>query len=130
MVKTRQLKPSPSKNATELLVEAVVEGMQDKKGKEIIALNLKKLGSSVADYFVVCHGDSRPQLEALVKSVEEKVHKVREEWPRHVEGMDNAEWVLLDYFDVVVHIFLGEKREFYGVERLWADAEEKKQANR
>jgi ribosome-associated protein len=128
MAKTRRLKAPAKTNEARQLLLAVVKGIQEKKGQEITTLNLKKLGSSLADYFVVCHGDSRPQLEAIARSVEETVSKRLDENPRHVEGLENAEWILMDYFDVVVHIFLKEKRAFYGLERLWADAEMKKQA--
>jgi len=131
MAKTRRLKPATGTRkptAAERLVEAAVHGIQEKKGKEITTLNLKKLGSGIADFFVVCHGDSRPQLEAIVRSIEETVHKKLDQEPRHVEGIGNAEWILLDYFDVVVHVFLKEKRDFYGLELLWADAEVKKLA--
>ena len=129
MVKTRRLKPAPNNNNdTELLVQAAIKGIQEKKGQGITTLNLRKLGSEVADYFVVCHGESRPQMEAIVKSIEDNIYRKLNEEPRHIEGYENAEWILLDYFDVVVHVFLKEKRLFYGIERLWADAEEKKLA--
>ena len=113
-------------DASAMLAELIIEGIQEKKGQEIVSLNLQNVGSSVADYFVICHADSRPQLEAIARSIEETVYKATGEDPIHREGFENAEWLLLDYFNVVVHIFQSEKRSFYGIERLWADAEVKK----
>ena len=115
--------PATSAGESEMLAVAIIEGLQEKKGKEIVSLNLKELKTAVADYFIVCHGESRTQVEALARSVEETVNKLRGENPWHMEGLGNAEWILIDYVSVVVHIFNKEKREFYGVERLWADAE-------
>lgn len=105
------------------LVEAVINGIKEKKGKDIVVMDLKATGSSLADYFVVCHGDSRTQVSALADSVEETVTKFKGEKPAFKEGHSNAEWILLDYINVVVHIFQKEQREFYGIERFWADAE-------
>jgi ribosome-associated protein len=105
------------------VVDAVVAGMQEKKGHNIVVMNLKPTGTALADYFVICHGDSRTQVDALARSVEEEVQKLTGESPVFREGLANAEWVLLDYINVVVHIFQLEQREFYGIERFWADAE-------
>lgn len=110
-------------NEVEKLVETVVLGMQEKKAKDIKTLNLKGLDGAVCDYFVVCHGDSGRQVDAIADSVDEVVKKEIGEDPWHTEGYENAEWILLDYVNVVVHIFLAEKREFYNIERLWADAD-------
>ena len=107
----------------ELLHNAVVEGLQEKKGKDIVSLNLTNVNSAVADYFVICHADSKTQVEALARSVEEVSEKMTHENPWHKEGAGNSEWILLDYINVVVHIFIKEKRDFYGIERLWADAD-------
>jgi ribosome-associated protein len=117
------------KNSTEELTAIIIHGIQEKKGKEILSLDMRNVKNAVADFFVVCHGDSRPQVEAIAKSVEEEVFKKFKEDPFHVEGKENAEWVLIDYFNVVVHVFQKDKREFYGIERLWADAEIKMVAN-
>lgn len=122
-------KSKKKKDDVELLREVVIRGLQEKKGHEIISLDLRKTGNSVADCFVVCHGESTTQVEALARSVEEQVYKELKEDPAYKEGFQNLEWVLLDYFNVVVHIFVKERREFYGIERLWADAEIQKVAN-
>ena len=125
----RKSKKKKVKDDVEELREAVIRGMQEKKGHEIISLDLRKTGNSVADCFVICHGESTTQVEALARSVEEQVYKELKEDPAHREGFQNLEWVLLDYYTVVVHIFVKERREFYGIERLWADAEIQKVAN-
>ena len=103
--------------------ELAVYGIQEKKGNDIIRLDLRNIHSSVADYFVICHADSATQVKAIASSVEEEIFKKFGVEPRHKEGFTNCEWILLDYFDVVVHIFRTDKREFYGVEDLWGDAE-------
>jgi len=108
---------------TEKLVDTVAKGMQEKKAKDIITLNLTNLDNAVCDYFIICHGDSDRQVDAIADSIQEMVKKELGEHPWHTEGYKNAEWILLDYVNVVVHIFQREKREFYNIERLWADAD-------
>jgi ribosome-associated protein len=105
------------------LVDAVVDGILEKKGKDIRVLDLRKLESAVADYFIVCTGNSSTQVDALVDSVDEFAKKLTGENPISIEGRTNGEWVLMDYADVVVHIFLPETREFYKLEDLWSDAD-------
>ncbi len=112
-----------AKNEAAYISELAIHGMQEKKGNEIVRLDLRNLFSSVSDYFVICHADSTTQVRAIAGSVEEEIFKATGEDPRHKEGMQNGEWILLDYIDVVVHIFKTDKREFYGVEDLWGDAE-------
>ena len=110
-------------NADEELKNLVINGMQEKKAKEIVCIDLRNLKNSVADFFVVCHADSKTHVEAIADSVEEFVMEHTGEYPRNKEGIANAEWILLDYVNVVAHIFRHEQREFYGIERLWADAD-------
>ncbi|MGB1317749.1 MAG: ribosome silencing factor [Flavobacteriales bacterium] len=107
---------------TKALVEQIVNGLQEKKGKQIVSLDLRKLDSAVSDFFVVASGDSNTHVEALAGSVEEMVRKELNDKPWHVEGTSNGEWVLMDYVTVVVHIFQREPREHYNIEGLWADA--------
>ncbi len=109
-------------NADELL-ELIIEAMQEKKAKDIATLNLKSIDKSVCDYYVVCHADSNTQVEAIAKNVDGLVKKKTGEDPWHTEGFQNAEWILLDYVNIVVHVFQKSQRDFYGIERLWADAE-------
>jgi ribosome-associated protein len=103
--------------------DAIIAGMQEKKAKDIVWIDLRNLKNSVTDFFVICHADSRTHIESIARSIEEYVYKQLGEEPLHSEGQTNAEWILLDYFNVVAHIFLQDKREFYGLERLWADAD-------
>ncbi len=106
---------------TDLLLESVLKGIIEKKGHNVLKIDLKKLENRVTDYFVICHGNSVTQVDALCDSVEDTVRTETGEKPWHVEGLDNCYWVLLDYGTVVVHIFLEEYRNFYSLESLWAD---------
>lgn len=105
------------------LADVVVRGMQEKKAADIVVLNLKELKNAVADYFIICSASSDTQIDAIARSVEEEVEKLTGQNPWQTEGRMNREWVLLDYVDVVVHIFLRDRRQFYGLEELWGDAE-------
>ena len=107
------------------LTAIIVKGIQEKKGEKIVQLNLKKVDGAVTDYFVVCEARSTTQVEAIKRSIEEEVRKASGEKPWHIEGTQNAEWVLMDYVNVVAHIFQPEIREFFDIEGLWADAEVK-----
>ena len=110
----------------EALAEIAAFGMQEKKGLDIVTLDLRKSKASFADFFVICHANSDRQVEALADSVEDEIRKALNEKPLHREGAERAEWVLLDYVNVVIHIFQSEKRAFYGIEELWGDAVVKK----
>ncbi|WDF68561.1 ribosome silencing factor [Sphingobacterium oryzagri] len=105
------------------LAEIVVLGMQEKKGNEIVRMDLRSVNATLSDYFVICHADSTIQVNAIAKSVEEEVYKAFGQEPWHKEGHGNGEWILLDFVDVVVHIFKTEKRSHYGIEDLWGDAQ-------
>jgi ribosome-associated protein len=105
------------------LAKVAVAGCEEKKANDIVCLDLRNLGNAVADFFIICHADSKTQVEAIYRSVEDEVEKLMDESPYHKEGLTNAEWILLDYSNVVVHIFQTEKRNFFGLENLWADAE-------
>jgi len=110
-------------NLSTYLSEIAVHGIQEKKGHDIVRLDLRELNSSVSDYFIVCNADSSTQVKAIADSVEDEIYKSTQTNPWRKEGLDNAEWIILDYFDIVVHIFRTEKRDFYGIEDLWGDAE-------
>lgn len=126
MAKTARAASANLKSATDILADSVIKGLQEKKGNEIVCLDLRHLRGAVADIFIVCHGDSSTQVDGLAKSVEKVVHSEINEWPTYIEGTQNAQWVLIDYINVVVHIFQRDQRDYYGIERLWADAEIKK----
>lgn len=105
----------------EAMVAVIVHGLQEKKGINIVSIDLRKVSSAFTDYFVICHGSSNRQVDALADGVEEEMRKTLNERPIHREGSENAEWILLDYYNVVVHIFSEEKRNFYALEELWGD---------
>lgn len=118
----RPLKSS-SKKQTNGLLDSIIDGMQEKKAKNITVLNLSKLENRIADYFVICDADSNTHVNAIADSVEETVVKQTGEKPYHSEGQQNGEWILIDYINIVVHVFLKETREYYNIEGLWGDAE-------
>ncbi len=103
------------------LIKAVIEGLEDKKALDITLIDIKSLNSSITDYFVICHANSSTHVGSIADNLVEHVRKQTSEKPFHKEGMQNAEWVLLDYSNVIVHVFLEEKRHFYDIESLWAD---------
>jgi ribosome-associated protein len=108
---------------SEKLSEVIVKGMQEKKALDIVIMDLRKVKNAVADFFIVCSGNSYKQLDAIADSIDAEVFKALKENPWHVEGKNNKEWMLLDYTDVVAHVFRKDRREFYALERLWGDAE-------
>ncbi len=116
------MKKARGGGATAPLVDAIIKGIQEVKGKEIVHLDLRDVGNTVCDHFIICHGDSDTQVEAIASSVDRFGREQAGEKPWHSEGFSNAEWILLDYVDVVVHIFHREKRGYYAIEDLWADA--------
>jgi ribosome-associated protein len=105
------------------LSEVVAQGMLEKKGVDVIILDLRKVKSAVTDFFVICSGNSDTQVDAITDSVEEEVYKRLGQDPWHKEGKENREWILLDYVDVVVHVFKKDRRQFFALEDLWGDAE-------
>lgn len=105
------------------LSKLVVKGMQEKKGHEIVVLNLTKVKNAVADYFIICSGNSDTQIDAIASSIEEEIYKLSHQDPWQREGRENKEWILLDYVDVVAHVFKKDRREFYALEELWGDAQ-------
>lgn len=109
----------------EHLVDAVVLGLQEKKGTNIVILDMRQLDNCITQFFVICDGDSNTHVSAIADSVEEFVFKQLHDKPIHTEGKGNAQWVLIDYADCVVHVFQKSVREHYNIEALWADAERK-----
>ncbi|HRI60573.1 MAG TPA: ribosome silencing factor [Saprospiraceae bacterium] len=108
---------------SEQLNHLIVEGIRDKKGKNIVQLDLRKLGDAPADFFIICEGDSNTHVKAISDSIYKKVKEEMNTMPSHTEGSANAKWVLMDYFNTVVHVFYPETRQFYELENLWSDAE-------
>ncbi|MDH5399369.1 MAG: ribosome silencing factor [Cyclobacteriaceae bacterium] len=109
-------------SSSEKLSKLVVKGMLEKKAFDVAVLDLREIQNAVADYFVICSGNSDTQLDAIADSIDEEVYKELKENPWHHEGKNNKEWVLLDYVSVVAHIFKQDKRQYYGLETLWGDA--------
>jgi ribosome-associated protein len=109
-------------DGADVLLKSVVKGIYEKKGHDVLKIDLRNLENRIADYFVICHGTSVTQVDSICDSVEYTVRKMAGEKPLHLEGLDNCFWVLLDYSNVIVHIFLEKYRNFYSLESLWADA--------
>ena len=108
---------------SDILANIIIEGMQEIKAKEIVSLDLRNIETSVCDFFIVCHGTSNTHTSAIADSVIEETLRAVKEKPWHKEGLTNGDWILLDYGNVVAHIFLKETREYYNIEKLWGDAE-------
>lgn len=123
--KTTGKRPKKTASVKETLglLDAVIEGMREKKAKHITLLNLTNIENRVTDYFVICDADSNTHVNSIAESVEEVVEKLSKEKAYHTEGHQNGEWILIDYINVVAHIFLREVREHYNLEGLWGDAE-------
>lgn len=111
-----------TKISSDVLSSLAVKGMQEKKGLEVTLVNLKGISNAVADHFVVCSGNSDTHVSSLADSVEAEIKKATGDFPNSREGKNNGQWVLLDYVDVVVHVFQKDAREFYSLEKLWGDA--------
>ena len=110
------------KVSADQLISAVLNGIEDVKGKDINILDLRGIENTVCDYFIICEGTSNTQVNAIVNSIQKKVSKELKDKPWHIEGEDNAEWVLMDYVNVVVHVFQKHIRDYYDIESLWGDA--------
>jgi ribosome-associated protein len=115
--------PNNNETDSKQLVEAIVSAMDDKKGLDIIYIDFTNAANTVARYFVICHGSSNVHVDTLADGVIDGVRKEMGTKPWNKEGYENAEWILLDYADVVVHIFQENSRHFYKLEDLWADME-------
>lgn len=107
---------------TDELISTIIAGIEEVKGDDIEILDLRDIENTVCDYFIICNGNSNTQVNAIVGSVQKMVSKTLKDKPWHVEGEDNAEWVLIDYVNIVVHVFQKHIREFYDIEGLWGDA--------
>ncbi|MEO7983139.1 MAG: ribosome silencing factor [Bacteroidota bacterium] len=104
------------------IIKTIIAAIQEKKGENIISLDLRKINEAVADFFIVCEASNQPQIRAIADNVEHHVKEKCEENPYHHEGFQQLQWVLIDYVNVVVHIMLPETRKFYQLEEMWSDA--------
>jgi len=120
-IKLRMYKVKQDKDS-QALCDAIVEGMQENKAKDIVILDLRHISSAVTDFFVICSGESSTQVDGISSTVSRHTREVLSEKPWHIEGKMNSEWVLLDYVSVVAHIFYKDARHFYELEDLWSDA--------
>ena len=110
-------------DAADILANVIITGMQENKAKEIVSIKLKEIEAAICDYFVICHGTSNTHVSAIAESVIKETLKTLKDKPFNKEGLKNGEWILLDYGNVVVHVFQKETRDFYNIEKLWGDAD-------
>jgi ribosome-associated protein len=110
------------KSSADELIALILSGIEEVKGHDINLLDLRDIENTVCDYFIICNGTSNTHVNAIVGSIQKTVSKAIQDKPWHVEGSDNAEWVLMDYVNVVVHVFQKQVREYYDIEGLWGDA--------
>lgn len=111
-----------TKNSTDQLITQIIEGIENNKGLEIKLLDLREIENSICDYFIICSGTSNTHVESIASSIQKTVSKSLKEKPWHTEGEQQAQWILLDYIDVVVHVFQRAVRTHYDLENLWGDA--------
>jgi ribosome-associated protein len=109
------------KNTDELLLDAIIEAIQEKKGEKIVKIDLRELKNTLCDYFILCQGESNTKVNALADNIDRHVFQKLNTSPHHIEGRENSQWILLDYFNVIVHIFQAGSRDFYKLEDLWCD---------
>jgi len=111
-----------TKASDDVLINLIIDSIQDIKGKNIIQLDLRKLDTSPADYFIICEGESSTQVQSIAQNVNKRVKQELGIYPSHTEGVKDSRWVLVDYFGLVVHVFYPETRAYYDLENLWHDA--------
>jgi len=109
-------------SSADVLITHIIEGIENLKGEDIQLLDLRAIDNSPCDYFIICNGNSNTQVNAIVQSIQKTVSKAVKEKPFHIEGQSNAEWILMDYVNVVVHVFQKQIRDYYNLEALWGDA--------
>ncbi|WP_107038770.1 ribosome silencing factor [Brumimicrobium mesophilum] len=115
--------------SAEKLCEVIVEGMQDNKAEDIVVIDLREVESAVTDFFVIASGESTTQVDGIANAVVRSTRKTLKEKPWHQEGKNSAQWVLLDYVNVVAHVFHKDVRDYYELEDLWADGKKRQIAN-
>jgi ribosome-associated protein len=119
---TRKKKSAVRLTKSSKIIKTIIAAIQEKKGGNIISLDLRKINEAVADFFIICEAGNQPQVRAIAENVEQKVKEKCGENPYHHEGYQNLQWVLIDYVNVVVHIMQPETRKFYKLEEMWSDA--------
>lgn len=121
-VLTSRKKGTARLNKNSKIFKTIIKAIQEKKGQNIVSLDLRKIHEAVADFFVICEANNQPQIRAITDFVEEEVKKKCGESPYHYEGKGNMQWVIIDYVNIVVHIMMPEQRKFYKLEEMWSDA--------
>ncbi|MET0638326.1 MAG: ribosome silencing factor [Chitinophagaceae bacterium] len=119
---TRNRKSAARLTQRSKIIKTIISAIQEKKGLNIISLDLRKINEAVADFFIICEADNQPQIRAIGENIEARVKEDCDENPFHHEGYQTLQWVLVDYVNVVVHVMLGENRKFYKLEEMWNDA--------
>lgn len=109
--------------STEEKRKRIIEALKEKKAKQILTIDLRKIDNSFCDHFIICHGESTTQVNALSDMVEARLKEYNKTRAHHIEGLRNCQWVLMDYYDILVHIFIEDQRSFYNLVELWADGE-------
>lgn len=113
---------NPNTESISTTLDIIIESIQDTKGQNIVKMDLRHLDEASCDYFVICEGSSVTQVNAIAGNLEKRIKDELGIYPTHTEGKNNATWVLVDYFDIIVHVFYPEARKFYELEELWSDA--------
>jgi ribosome-associated protein len=121
-VLTTRKKGTARLNKNSKLFKTIIRAIQEKKGENIVSLDLRKIPEAVADFFIICEANNQPQIRAITDSVEDSVKNNCGENPYHHEGKQNLQWVLIDYVNIVVHVMMPEQRKFYKLEEMWSDA--------
>jgi ribosome-associated protein len=121
ILNTQKIK-TPSTVSEDVIADVIIDAIQDVKGKNIVKLDLRHIEDSPTQFFIICEGDSTTQIKAITESISSKVKEVLGLSPSHKEGVDGARWILVDYFNTVVHVLYPETRAFYELEELWGDA--------
>ena len=122
LLATRKKKVATRLTKNSKVIKTIIHAIQQKKGENIISLDLRKIPEAVADFFIICEANNQPQIRAISEYVEEEMKKECDEIPYRHEGVKNLHWVLIDYINVVVHVMLPETRKFYKLEEMWSDA--------
>jgi ribosome-associated protein len=122
VLSTRKVKSANRLTHRSKIIKTIIAAIQEKKGENIISLDLRKINEAVADFFIICEAGNQPQIKAIAENIEEQVRVHCDEEPYHHEGFQSLQWVLVDYVNVVVHVMLTENRKFYKLEEMWSDA--------
>ena len=122
VLSTRRVKSANRLTQRSKIIKTIIAAIQEKKGMNIISLDLRKINEAVADFFIICEAGNQPQIKAIAENVEYQVKKKCDEDPYHHEGYQSLQWLLVDYVNVVVHVMLTENRKFYKLEEMWSDA--------